>query len=864
MLSQSFPRPTRPIPSFKSDKLIYDPFTQPIIRSNGTVNIDNISTLQRTIFDAYPTAFYRTFRYATYHLDSGANVHATNNKKDLFVYFPIKSNVQLAVGSTAQCDGIGAILTQLTPSSTPILLAPVYYCPAAKISTLSPSALKHYNNFHSITIKVHETINFQRSEHDDHSPIHLSVHNNLDYLRLPVLHLSTTAIQSPILAGMFKSGINDQYIHQKFDHRNLDMIIHMKKQNLMHGLPSNISRFHDTYNCPICLLTAATKIPRTKFRLKDTLKAGEFFCFDYSFWTTSSIRGFTSLLSAICMKTRYTFVFPTRNKRPPLDTIGWFIKTLRRQGFPVLYIQTDEGGELGRNSDFLKLLTQHECIYFGTGKSGSSMNGIIERPNRTIANSVRAKLLNAGLSDKFWCYAAEDSNFKLRRMLHTGISMTPYQAWTGTKPTFSDMKIWECHVYVVDMNPSRTKLANRTYVGLFMKFSSTTKIIVYYNPSTQKFGRASHAYFDELNIGLHDKLHTRQPGTNLIEHFPKVPENVRFSTIQSDLSSLPILHEPAVTYEVYLPPIDQPCPIKFHDDDKYGLPYVKIIHPTSPLGQQLPEKSLKDQWIFSLGNEEPIHAASAHDEFTRLRTTHANKKIKITMAPRVFDSNNIYEQERTKFDQLRPILASVSPTSTSPISTVNKYPSLKQVIDPDNNLHPNSSLSPPSYDYAPTHIVPTISTLVHSSSRPTIPTNIQDCFSISNPHRSTWIQTIFEQYDKNASYRVFTRPIQKHTLHTSVPILKSVLAPTVKATNIPSLWKLNIRHCVNGKPLKGMPEYGQTRASTVHPDTVRFQLAYSTSFNFRHCTFDCTNAFQCTFEDNPSKRIYCYLPPFYI
>ena len=84
----------------------------------------------------------------------------------------------------------------------------------------------------------------------------------------------------------------------------------------------------------------------------------------------------------------------------------------------------------------------------GTGNSVSSSNGIVKRPNRTIANGVRAKLLNAGLSEKFWCFAAEDSNFKLRRLLHTSISTTPYEAWSNAKPTYNDMKIRGCHVYV--------------------------------------------------------------------------------------------------------------------------------------------------------------------------------------------------------------------------------------------------------------------------------------------------------------------------------------------------------------------------------------------------------------------------------
>ena len=65
--------------------------------------------------------------------------------------------------------------------------------------------------------------------------------------------------------------------------------------------------------------------------------------------------------------------------------------------------------------------------------------------------------------------------------------------------------------------------------------------------------------------------------------------------------------------------------------------------------------------------------------------------------------------------------------------------------------------------------------------------------------------------------------------------------------------------------MKGVKSYyGNTQAYVVNPDTVRFQLAYFISNGFKHKTYDCTNAFKCTFEDDPAKRIYCYLPPFYI
>ena len=68
-----------------------------------------------------------------------------------------------------------------------------------------------------------------------------------------------------------------------------------------------------------------------------------------------------------------------------------------------------------RSSDFFKLLTKNNCIYLGTGRSGSSLNDLVKRPNRTIAEAVKAKLTNSGSNDEFWHFAAEDTVFKHHR-----------------------------------------------------------------------------------------------------------------------------------------------------------------------------------------------------------------------------------------------------------------------------------------------------------------------------------------------------------------------------------------------------------------------------------------------------------------
>ena len=68
---------------------------------------------------------------------------------------------------------------------------------------------------------------------------------------------------------------------------------------------------------------------------------------------------------------------------------------------------------------------------------------------------------------------------------------------------------------------------------------------------------------------------------------------------------------------------------------------------------QLPESSRSQQFLIGLNGEEPIHAELAMEGCTRLRTTHANKLISITLSTRNPEiTKESYASQRAKFDQI--------------------------------------------------------------------------------------------------------------------------------------------------------------------------------------------------------------------
>ncbi|KAL0430699.1 UNVERIFIED_CONTAM: hypothetical protein Sradi_0695900 [Sesamum radiatum] len=66
----------------------------------------------------------------------------------------------------------------------------------------------------------------------------------------------------------------------------------------------------------------------------------------------------------------------------------------------------------------------------------SQLNGVAERKNRTICEMGRTMINERGLPNTFWAIAGEKVVYILNRCPTKSVrNKTPYEAWTGPKPS---------------------------------------------------------------------------------------------------------------------------------------------------------------------------------------------------------------------------------------------------------------------------------------------------------------------------------------------------------------------------------------------------------------------------------------------
>ena len=108
-------------------------------------------------------------------------------------------------------------------------------------------------------------------------------------------------------------------------------------------------------------------------------------------------------------------------------------------------------------------------------------NGVFERRNQTLLDMVRSMMIGIDLPLSFWGLALETVNLLLNQIPSKTVSQTPYELWSGKRPSLSYLRVWGCDAYV-KLTPTR-KLDERAVKCKFVGYTLNSRAYVFYIPS---------------------------------------------------------------------------------------------------------------------------------------------------------------------------------------------------------------------------------------------------------------------------------------------------------------------------------------------------------------------------------------------
>ncbi|CAI7805206.1 unnamed protein product [Closterium sp. NIES-54] len=196
-------------------------------------------------------------------------------------------------------------------------------------------------------------------------------------------------------------------------------------------------------------------------------------------------------LTIVDIYTRMTWVYVLSKKSDVAETVktDWLPMVERQQDRLVKAIRTDRGGEF-LSKDFSLWLKKNGIRHSLTMPYSPAMNGIAERANRTITETARGLLIEAGLLVYFWPDAVRSACVANNRALtYVGADKwVPYVEWIGRKPKVDMLRVFGCMcMELVPKHLRHNKLGAKAIWAVHLGMAQNSKGWLLWDPFTNKF-----------------------------------------------------------------------------------------------------------------------------------------------------------------------------------------------------------------------------------------------------------------------------------------------------------------------------------------------------------------------------------------
>ncbi|CAI7814192.1 unnamed protein product [Closterium sp. NIES-54] len=196
-------------------------------------------------------------------------------------------------------------------------------------------------------------------------------------------------------------------------------------------------------------------------------------------------------LTIVDVYTCMTWVYVLSKKSDVAETMktDWLPMVEQQQDRLVKAIRTDRGGEF-LSKEFSLWLKKNGIRHSLTMPYSPAMNGIAERANRTITETARGLLIEAGLPDYFWPDAVRSACVaKNRALTHVGAEKwAPYVEWIGRKPKVDMLRVfgYMC-IALVPKHLRHNKLGAKAIWAVHLGMAQNSKGWLLWDPFTKKF-----------------------------------------------------------------------------------------------------------------------------------------------------------------------------------------------------------------------------------------------------------------------------------------------------------------------------------------------------------------------------------------
>ena len=192
-------------------------------------------------------------------------------------------------------------------------------------------------------------------------------------------------------------------------------------------------------------------------------------------------------------------------------------------------MHTDNGGEYC-SKEFEEYCKREGVRHERTVPKTLEQNGVAERMNRTLVESVRSMLTDSMLPKKFWAEALSTAVY-LRNCSPTKAvtGMTPFEAWTGEKPSVDHLRTFGCTAYAHIAKDERKKLDSKARKYILLGYGNETKGYRLYDPIQSRVIHSRDVLFNEFTRGVEKERveEKKQLELSLSEEEPMINEDER-------------------------------------------------------------------------------------------------------------------------------------------------------------------------------------------------------------------------------------------------------------------------------------------------------------------------------------------------